>query len=59
MPYFTLKKIIKLQRKKVREGERDKEQLGKKKKNRKQFKDRNKYIPVNNYFKFKWTNCSS
>lgn len=31
MPYFTLKKIIKLQRKKVREGERDKEQLEKKK----------------------------
>ena len=40
MPYFTLKKTIKLQGKKVREGERDKEQLqGEKKNNRKQFKD--------------------
>ena len=55
-PNMKLKVVIKLQRKSTKEG-RNKEELQKQPENNEQ--NGNKYIPINNYFKCKWTKCSN
>ena len=51
---ITLKKVIKPQGKRIKEG-KNREELHKQPENKQQ--NGNKFIPINNHFKCKWTKC--